>query len=99
MRSTGQVWETTIVTLAAPPSRRRSGVTSFRSSKEQAVVSGSSGGVSWALGTPTQKKTGVTIRPITRDGGARLSVPGRLYDSVSGSHQPEIAESWGKFWR
>lgn len=55
--------------------------------------------LSWALGTPTKKKTSMTLKPITRDGGARLSVDGRLYDTIRDSHQPEIAKSWGKFWR
>jgi len=55
--------------------------------------------LSWAVGTPTKKKTSMVLKPITRDGGARLSVQGRLYDSIRSSHQPEIAESWGKFWR
>ena len=55
--------------------------------------------LSWATGTPTQKKTSMVLKPITRDGGARLSVQGRLYESVRGAHQPEVAKSWGKFWR
>lgn len=55
--------------------------------------------LAWALGTPTQKKTSFTLRPINRDGGARLAVPGRLYETVRGSHQPEVAKTWGKFWR
>ena len=55
--------------------------------------------LSWATGKPTQKTTGITLRPITRDGGARLNVDGRLYETVRGSHRPEVAKSWGKFWR
>lgn len=55
--------------------------------------------LSWALGKSTQKTTSMTLRPLTRDGGARLEVDGRLYESVRSAHQPEIAKSWGKFWR
>ncbi|SFD66873.1 YjbH domain-containing protein [Roseivivax sediminis] len=50
-------------------------------------------------GKATQRTRTETIRPITRDGGARVSVPGRLYDRVRDSHDPEIAKSWGRFWR
>ncbi|WP_371224980.1 YjbH domain-containing protein [Roseovarius sp. 2305UL8-3] len=55
--------------------------------------------LSWALGKPTQKSASMTLRPLTRDGGARLEVEGRLYETIRSSHQPEIAKSWGKFWR
>ena len=53
----------------------------------------------WAIGQPTRTKFGTTIRPTTRDGGARLRVKGRLYERVRDDHRPEVAESWGRFWR
>ncbi|MEO0633800.1 MAG: YjbH domain-containing protein, partial [Pseudomonadota bacterium] len=40
-----------------------------------------------------------TIRPVLRDGGARVSVPGRLYGNVAGWHEPVLREQWGRFWR
>ncbi|MHA6347671.1 YjbH domain-containing protein [Roseivivax sp. CAU 1761] len=55
--------------------------------------------LNWALGTANRRKSDVTIRPITRDGGAQLYVRGRLYDRVRGDHRPELAETWGRFWR
>ncbi len=55
--------------------------------------------LSWAVGKPTKKRADLTLRPFLRDGGARLEVDGRLYETVRNSHQPEIAKSWGKFWR
>lgn len=55
--------------------------------------------LSWATGKPTKKTTGMTLRPFLRDGGARVNVDGRLYETIRNSHQPEIANSWGKFWR
>ena len=55
--------------------------------------------LSWALGKPSQRSVSTTIRPITRDGGARLNVGGRLYGTIRDSHRPVVAESWGKFWR
>jgi hypothetical protein len=51
------------------------------------------------LGTPSRQENNVTIRSLTRDGGARLSVRGRLYDQVRDYHQPEAAKTWGRFWR
>lgn len=55
--------------------------------------------LSWILGQPTTQKAEATLRPLTRDGGQRLDVDGRLYETVRGSHRPEIAKSWGKYWR
>lgn len=55
--------------------------------------------LSWLTGKPTQKSAGTTLRPLIRDGGARLGVEGRLYETVRDAHRPEIAKSWDKFWR
>jgi len=55
--------------------------------------------VSWLLGTPTRQSPTAVIRSLTRDGGQRLNVRGRLYDTVRPSRQTDIADSWGKFWR
>ena len=52
-----------------------------------------------ALNTPNTDDTELTIRSLTRDGGARLVVNHRLYEHLRGYHKPEIAKSWGKFWR
>lgn len=54
---------------------------------------------SWLSGTPNQKVFGTTIRPVQRDGGARLSVPNRLYELTHGHSQSELKETWGRFWR
>jgi hypothetical protein len=53
----------------------------------------------WALGRPTQKTTGLVVRPILRDGGARLNVDGRLYDFVRDYHSDRLDDQWGRFWR
>lgn len=55
--------------------------------------------LAWALGTSTRAKTSASVASLTRDGGARLRVQGRLYEQVRGAHSPEMAKSWGKFWR
>lgn len=40
-----------------------------------------------------------TIRPIQRDGGARLEMNTRLYEQVRAYQQPELQNEWGRFWR
>mgnify|MGYP000161863458 CR=1 FL=1 len=51
------------------------------------------------LGRPTGQTYKTVIQPLTRDGGARLNVDGRLYDSVRSYHDPQLKDSWGRFWR
>lgn len=55
--------------------------------------------LSWLAGEPSQRGFGTVIRPITRDGGARLSVRNRLYGITRDYHAPELQDSWGRFWR
>ncbi len=55
--------------------------------------------LSWALGQPTQMTFAPTIRPYTGDGGARVDVEGRLYETVTETHMGGLYEDWGRFWR
>lgn len=55
--------------------------------------------MSWALGNSTQKSTETVIQSLTRDGGARVNVNGRLYNTVRETHRAEMAKTWGRFWR
>ncbi len=55
--------------------------------------------IDWVSGKPSQDQAGVTIRPILRDGGARLAVSDRLYEVVNDEQGRELAETWGRFWR
>ncbi|MBV0913460.1 YjbH domain-containing protein [Anianabacter salinae] len=50
-------------------------------------------------GRPSRTEISRDIRPVLRDGGARLEVDGRLYDSVRDYHEPELEDGWGRFWR
>lgn len=54
--------------------------------------------LSWFTGKPSRTVASTTIRPIQRDGGARLNVPGRLYEQVRTGHRSEIAGSWARVW-
>ncbi|WP_240789508.1 YjbH domain-containing protein [Pseudooceanicola onchidii] len=51
------------------------------------------------LGRPVGKTYKATLQPLSRDGGARLDVDGRLYDQIRSYHEPELEKSWGRFWR
>lgn len=51
------------------------------------------------LGKPSTKSQELTVRPFGRDGGQRLSVDGRLYDTVRGYRTDGLTEQWGRFWK
>ncbi|MGO4851348.1 YjbH domain-containing protein [Phaeovulum sp. W22_SRMD_FR3] len=55
--------------------------------------------VAWTTGKPSVNKVNTVIRPLNRDGGARLDVDGRLYDTIRQAHTGDLYDSWGRFWR
>lgn len=55
--------------------------------------------VSWISGEPGRSTLQQTIRPILRDGGARVDIANRLYSEVRGSNANQLEHGWGKFWR
>ncbi|MDO5640913.1 MAG: YjbH domain-containing protein [Paracoccus sp. (in: a-proteobacteria)] len=55
--------------------------------------------VSWATGRPSVARSESTIRSLSRDGGARVDVSGRLYGVVRDSHSGGLYDGWGRFWR
>jgi hypothetical protein len=54
---------------------------------------------SWVIGNEGKQGYANSIRPIQRDGGQRVGVPGRLYGVISEPHRPNVAKSWGRFWK
>ena len=52
----------------------------------------------WFLGISNQRRWSTTLRPLTRDGGARLSVPGRLYEQVRSGHREGLVGNWSGVW-
>lgn len=54
--------------------------------------------VSWFTGRPTRQSLSTTIRPIQRDGGARLNVSDRLYEQVRDGHLSDLSADWGRVW-
>ncbi|EAR49962.1 hypothetical protein OG2516_11941 [Oceanicola granulosus HTCC2516] len=55
--------------------------------------------IDWILGTPTMETSDNRISSLGRDGGARLNVDGRLYETVREGHVPVLEETWGRFLR
>lgn len=55
--------------------------------------------VSWLIGQPSRDRSDIVLQSLTRDGGARLNVDGRLYRRIRDYHEPQIEAGWGKFWR
>jgi Exopolysaccharide biosynthesis protein YbjH len=55
--------------------------------------------LNWALGNQGQGTFGQTLRPTTGDGGAKLNVDGRLYNSIRDYHTGVLDPEWGRVWR
>jgi len=55
--------------------------------------------VAWTTGKPSVNTLQSTIRPLQRDGGARLDVDGRLYETVRSAQAGDMFNQWGRFWR
>ncbi|WP_160144701.1 YjbH domain-containing protein [Pseudogemmobacter humi] len=55
--------------------------------------------LSWITGQPTRQRVGQVIRPIQRDGGARLSIRNRLYGLTHDGTGAAQGIGWGRFWR
>jgi len=55
--------------------------------------------IGWLSGQPDRDRPTTVIRPVLRDGGARLNVTGRLYEEVRGTQGQDLRDSWGRFWR
>lgn len=55
--------------------------------------------LSWVLGQPTRQEVGKVVTPLQRDGGARLDVDGRLYDTIRDYQLDRLDDQWGRVWR
>jgi len=53
---------------------------------------------SWLLGKPDKRVRATTLRPLSRDGGARLNVPDRLYEQVRSGHRQDLVGNWSGVW-
>ncbi len=50
-------------------------------------------------GKPSRQQRSSVLRPFGRDGGQRLEVEGRLYDTVRDYRESGLDEQWGRFWK
>ncbi len=55
--------------------------------------------LSWGIGTPNRKTYAIDMNTQARDGGARLDVNNRLFDTVSEYQRPGLEAGWARFWR
>lgn len=55
--------------------------------------------INFISGQPTTEQYSTVIRPVTRDGGARLNVSGRLYETVRRTQKTALQDGWGRFWK
>ncbi|MBI1171147.1 YjbH domain-containing protein [bacterium] len=55
--------------------------------------------VSWLTNMPTRTMRPVTLRPVLRDGGARLDVTDRLYEVVRSYDETRMDAQWGRIWK
>ncbi|MXU65138.1 YjbH domain-containing protein [Oceanomicrobium pacificus] len=55
--------------------------------------------LSWASNLRTRKRYDGVIKPLARDGGARLNVENRLYPLVQDAHAGQLRANWASVWR
>lgn len=53
----------------------------------------------WSSGQSRRDTADLVIRPVLRDGGARLDLDGRLYDVVRPANAAALTDGWARFWR
>ncbi len=51
------------------------------------------------FGKNTRQVRTTLLRPFGRDGGQRLEVDGRLYETVRSYREDGLTEQWGRFWK
>ena len=55
--------------------------------------------LTWVVGNASKRSFKTTIRPLTRDGGARLNVQNRLYESITAADGIALRNTWGRALR
>ncbi|PYE83664.1 YjbH domain-containing protein [Pseudoroseicyclus aestuarii] len=53
----------------------------------------------WVIGTPSRREVDTSFASLTRDGGSRVRIDGRLYDEVRDGHLSDLNDGMGRFWR
>ena len=55
--------------------------------------------IDWIISSPNRTKRRLTLRPITRDGGAQLSSARRLYRHIENSQNASFQREFGRLWK
>ena len=55
--------------------------------------------LTWFTGQPSRRSFRQTLRPVFRDGGARVNVRDRLYPTVRNYRTSELSDGWGQYLR
>ena len=55
--------------------------------------------IDWIISSPIQSRRRLTLRPITRDGGASLSSARQLYRQIEWSQNASFQREFGRLWK
>lgn len=55
--------------------------------------------LTWITGQPSQTRYNINLRPVQRDGGARLEVRNRLHETLREDDAMSYGQQWSRFWR
>ena len=55
--------------------------------------------IDWIISSPNQSRRRLTIRPITRDGGANLSSARKLYRQIENFQNANFQREFGRLWK
>ena len=55
--------------------------------------------LTYFTGKPSRTLRPFLLRPLSRDGGARLYVNDRLRDTLHGTTEDGLTQQWGRFWK
>ena len=55
--------------------------------------------IDWIISSPSRTKRRLTLRPITRDGGAQLSSARQLYRAIENFQNTSIKREFGRLWK
>ena len=55
--------------------------------------------IDWIISSPNRTKRRLTLRPITRDGGAQLSSARKLYREIKNFQNANLEREFGRLWK
>ena len=55
--------------------------------------------IDWIISSPSRSKRRLTLRPITRDGGAQLSSARQLYRGIENFQGTNVKREFGRLWK